>query len=251
MFPVQIIQPQTAHLPSPEAVDGEQHQYWSGTDVIRLVTFGHGEQPSHIVPRWPHWQRCLREDTRSPNGRRQSFTAPALCFRKTKESPKRVGAALNCRPRMTSWFEQLLKRHVDPMRSDLVQNPPLDTQSLEEPPDPPTTVVNGHGRQFRFMLHVVSERFDRLRAGGERGGSLLQTPHKLEPSDGKEIIEAVLAGHFAFNLGESQDLSRPAGQSKHLCNYQQTTRPLTQAIRGVALVCEMCQEGQPLFQQGA
>ena len=54
------------------------------------------------------------------------------CFRKTKESPQCGGAALNRRPRIASWFEQLLKRHVDPMRSDLVQRTPFDTQSLEE-----------------------------------------------------------------------------------------------------------------------
>ena len=93
--------------------------------LCRLVAFGHGEQPPHIVPRRPQRQRCLRKDPRSPNGRRQSFTAPAPCFRKTKESPQCVGEGLNRLPRIASWFEQLLKRHVDPMRSDLVQRTAL------------------------------------------------------------------------------------------------------------------------------
>ena len=100
------------------------------------------------------------------------------------------------------------------------------------------------------MLHVISERFDLLRPGSERSGSLLQTPHEPEPSDGK-WIEAALVGRLAFDLGESQGLSRPAGQSKHLCNRKQITRVLPQGPPGVALVREMCQEGKTLFQQGA
>ena len=201
----------------------------------RLVTFGHGEQPLHIIPRRPQRQGCVREDPRIPNGRCQSFAAPAPRFRKTKESPQCVGAGLDRFPRITSWFEQLLKRRVDPLRSDLVQRTVFDTQSLEEPPDPPATAVNGHGRQSRFMLHVVGERFDLLRPGSERSGSLLQTPHELEPSDGK-WIEAALVGHFAFNFGESQGLSVPVGQSKHVCNRKQITGVVLQALAGVALV---------------
>ena len=56
MLPVEILQPQAAHLPSPEAVDGQEHQYWSRTDIMRLVAFGHGKQPPHIVPRRPQRQ---------------------------------------------------------------------------------------------------------------------------------------------------------------------------------------------------
>ena len=46
--------------------------------------------------------------------RRQSFTAPAPCFRKTEESPQCSGKGSDRRPRVTFWFEHLLKRHVDP-----------------------------------------------------------------------------------------------------------------------------------------
>ena len=72
-----------------------------------------------------------------------------------------------------------------------MQRTTFDTQLLEEPPDPPATAVNGRGRQFRFMLHVIGERFDLLRPGSQRSGSLLQTPHELEPSDGKSDRGAV------------------------------------------------------------
>ena len=98
----------------------------------------------------------------------------------------------------------------------MCREPLFDTQSIEKPRDAPATVVDGHGRQFRFMLHVVGKRFDLLRAGSERSGSLLQTPHELEPPDGKGSIEAALVGRLAFDFVESQGLSRPAGQSKHL-----------------------------------
>src|SRR3990167_6552846 len=149
---------------------------------------------------------------------------------------------------MTSWFEHLLKRHVDLTRSDLVQRTPFDTQSLEETPDPPATVVNGHGRQSRFMRHVVGERFDLLRPGSERSRSPFQTPHKLEPSRGK-WIEAALVGHFAFNFGESQGLSRPASQSKRLCNHQQTMGNPPQDDPSVTLVRQMCQESNTFVRQ--
>ena len=164
----------------------KQHQYWPGTDVVRLVPFGHGEQPPHIVPRWPQRQRCLREDPRSPNGRRQSFTAPAPCFRKTKESPQCIGKGLNRLPRITTWIEQLLKRHVDPMRSDLVQRTTFDVQSIEKLRDERQQRWRMvAGRSSFFMLHVISERFDLLRPGSERGGASLQTTQEPKPSDGK------------------------------------------------------------------
>ena len=50
MLPVEIIQSQAAYLAIPEAIDGQQHQHRPGTDVVPLVTFGHGEQPAHIIP---------------------------------------------------------------------------------------------------------------------------------------------------------------------------------------------------------
>ena len=124
-------------------------------------------------------------------------------------------------------------------------------QSIEKPRDEPATAADGRGRQFLFMLHVISERFDLLRPGSERSGSLLQTPHELKPSDGKRI-EAAPVGHLAFNLGESQGLSRPAGQSKLSCNRKQITGALFRKVPpGVALVREMRQEGKTFFHQGA
>ena len=63
-------------------------------------------------------------------------------------------------------------------------------------------------------------------------------------------MEAALVGHLAFDLGESQGLSRPAGRSKRVGNRKQKTHVGPQAHPGVALVREMRQEGKTLFQQG-
>jgi hypothetical protein len=100
------------------------------------------------------------------------------------------------------------------------------------------------------MLHVIGERFDLLCPGTGAGGSLLQTPHELEPSGGK-WTEAVLVGHYASNFGESQGLSRPPSQYKHLRNRKQVTGVILQGPPGVALVREMRQEGKASFQHGA
>ena len=111
-----------------------------------------------------------------------------------------------------------------------MQRIPFGRQPVEESSDPPATAVDGHRRQARFMLHVVSERFDLLRVGRERSGVLWQTPDELEPSDGKPI-EPGLAGQLAFNTGESQGLSGSVGQANHLRNRKQITGVLPQANR--------------------
>ena len=67
------------------------------------------------------------------------------------------------------------------------------------------------------MLHVVGKCFDLLRAGGKRGGSLLQTPRELEPPDGKSI-ETGIVDSLAFDFVESHGLSRPADPSNRPCN---------------------------------
>ena len=123
-------------------------------------------------------------------------------------------------------------------------------QLIEEPPDPPATVVNGHGRQFRFMLHVIGERFDLLRAGSERSGWLLQTPNELEPSDGKRIEERRWLASLAFDLVESQAFRGRLADPSMLRDRKQTRAVRPQGAPGVALIRKMCQEGKTFFQQG-
>ena len=73
-----------------------------------------------------------------------------------------------------------------------MQRTTFDTQLLKEHPDPPATAVNGHGQQFRFMLHVIRERFDLLRPGSEGTQVAFQTSHKLKPLDSK-LVKAMVA----------------------------------------------------------
>jgi hypothetical protein len=63
-------------------------------------------------------------------------------------------------------------------------------------------------------------------------------------------MEAAPVGRSVLNLAGSHGLSGLAGQSKHLCNYEQIIRIPSQLPPGVTLVREMRQESKTLFQQG-
>ena len=124
----------------------------------------------------------------------------------------------------------------------------LDTQLLEELPEPLALVSNGHGRSIRFMLQVIGEHSDLLLARSEQIGSLLQAPKELEPSGGK-WVEVALIGSLAFDFIGSHDSSRSIDQSKHLRNREEITGVLSQVSPGIALAGAMHQKGKAFLQQ--
>lgn len=105
------------------------------------------------------------------------------------------------------------------MRSDLAQRAAFDLQSIEKPRDEPTPPTDGNGRKPPVAFHVIGERLDLLRVGIGRSRLLLQTPHKLEPSDG-DWIEGVLAGRLTFDVVASHDPVTPTGESQNLRNRE-------------------------------
>ena len=173
---------------------------------------------------------------------RQSFTAPAPCSRKTKESPECFAKGLNSLPRATTRIEQLLEDHVDLTRSDLVQRSTLDVHLIEKLRDDTATPTDGLGPKPFFIRHVIRKRLDLPLTRSESSRALLQTPHELKPLDGKRKAGRLVT-HFVCDLAEGQSLSRPTGQSQHVCNRKQIMGFPTQSAPGVALAGEMCQEG--------
>ncbi len=171
-----------------QAVDRQQQQQGTVSQVDRFLTVASRDQTLNLFPRRTNRQGFLGKDPRCLNRRRQTGATPIASLCKTKERPQRVGIGLDGRACVATLSEHLQQRLVNVPNQNLGEGLAEPRQDVLNHLD---SLSDGAGSEPLLDPHLFRKDPGLIFVGAGSWSRQFQTIQKPEPLSG--MLEELLA----------------------------------------------------------